>query len=147
MTRKKAIREVLEALDRFDRLARLHNYPGHHGPTELSEAFEALDGARLVLADAMRPRAGALEPVDVPPELLDLPLYAADYRLCKRWSEVFPLWRASYRGVDVMAQVRNAHAWEVSNPERRKVNRARFLNAWLARAQDRQPVKTSNLIF
>jgi hypothetical protein len=72
-----------------------------------------------------------------PAELRDLSLYARDASLCKRWSELFPTWREAYPGVDVLAEVKAAHAWEVANPDRRKVNRPKFLTNWLKRAQDR----------
>lgn len=72
----------------------------------------------------------------VPEDLKELGLYAEDAKLCERWALLLPAWRVSYPGVNIMSEVRKAHAWEVSNPTRKKVNRARFLNNWLARAQD-----------
>jgi len=39
---RKAVGLLLERIDTFDSLARRHNYPGHHGPQELRNAFEAL---------------------------------------------------------------------------------------------------------
>jgi hypothetical protein len=72
-----------------------------------------------------------------PPELASLSLYAKDEKLCKRWPALYPEWRKAYPGVDVLGEVRKAHAWEISNPRRIKKDRARFLAAWLARAQDR----------
>jgi len=74
---------------------------------------------------------------DVPPELADLELYAEDQKLCDRWATLLPVWVKAYPGVDVVAEVRKANAWEVANPEKRKVNRPRFLTNWLSRAQDR----------
>lgn len=82
----------------------------------------------------------AAEPVakfDVPVELVNLTLYCTDARLCRLWHELLPAWRLAYPGVDVMAQVRGAHAWEVANPKKRKVDRPKFLGSWLARAQDK----------
>jgi len=71
-----------------------------------------------------------------PPELADLELYAKDRRLSLRWPALLPAWRIAYPGVDILAEVRKAHAWELSNPAKRKVHRARFLVNWLSRAQD-----------
>ena len=51
--------------------------------------------------------------------------------------ETFLAWKDAYPGVDVMAECRKAAAWEASNPKNRKVNKVRFLNGWLARAQDK----------
>jgi hypothetical protein len=44
----------------------------------------------------------------------------------------------AYPGVDVLAEVHKARAWLESNPSRRKTHGgvARFLNAWMSRAQD-----------
>jgi len=36
--------KLAKTIDRFDDLARKHNYPGAHGPQELRDAFEALQG-------------------------------------------------------------------------------------------------------
>jgi hypothetical protein len=69
--------------------------------------------------------------------LASLSLYAEDEKLCKRWFALYPEWQKAYPGVDVLAEVRKAHAWEISNPRRIKKDRPRFLAAWLARAQDR----------
>ena len=49
--------------------------------------------------------------------------------LMTKWTDAFP-------GVDVTAEIRKAHAWEISNPKRRKKDKVRFLNNWLARQQD-----------
>lgn len=47
-------------------------------------------------------------------------------------------WAAAYPGIDVMAELAKARAWLISNPSRGKTPRGipRYLNAWLARAQD-----------
>lgn len=72
----------------------------------------------------------------VPEDLRGLALYSEDARLCGRWDELKTAWTTAYPGVDVLAEVRKAHAWETANPSRRKVQRARFLSGWLSRAQD-----------
>lgn len=75
--------------------------------------------------------------ISVPEELKGLPLYMADDKLCKRWPELIAAWKVSYPGVNIHAEVSKAHAWEVANPKKRKVDRPRFLNTWLAKEQDR----------
>lgn len=58
-------------------------------------------------------------------------------KLWRDFEELLAGWRKAYPGVDIPREIRKAHAWELSNPEKRKVNRVRFLNSWLARQQDR----------
>lgn len=77
----------------------------------------------------------------VPPDLEGLPLYAEDEKLCRRWAELLPAWRKAYPGIDILAEVRKAHAWEVSNPSRRKTDRPAYLRRWLAREQDKAPAR------
>lgn len=45
-------------------------------------------------------------------------------------------YRKAYPAVDVLAELRKARAWSVSNPTKRKTRRgvAKFLNAWVSRA-------------
>lgn len=77
----------------------------------------------------------------VPEELEGLELYEVDAKLCKRWSSLYAAWQQAYPGLDIMEQVRKAHAWEVSNPSKRKKDRAKYLGNWLGRAQDDWRVK------
>ena len=74
---------------------------------------------------------------EVPDALKDLELYRADSRLCRNWDLLFKAWSLAYPGIDCLQEVKAAHAWEVSNPEKRKKNRPRFLDRWLSRAQDK----------
>ena len=74
---------------------------------------------------------------EIPPELVDLELYAVDEKLCARWPKLFAAWKVAYPGLDIVAEVKRAHAWEVANPKRRKKDRARFIGNWLQRQQDR----------
>lgn len=76
-------------------------------------------------------------PDRVPPELADLPLYREDRKLCARFDELVRAWSQANPRVDVLATIRRAHAWEVSNPRRRKRDRAKFLERWIAREEDR----------
>jgi len=74
----------------------------------------------------------------VPAELQALSLYALDAKLCARWAEVYPLWQETYKGVDILGEIRKAHTWEVCNPDKRKRLRVPFINNWLSRAQESQ---------
>ena len=80
---------------------------------------------------------------EIPSELKGLALYEKDEKLCSQWGGLLPAWKLAYPGVDVVAEVRKAHAWEVSNPQNQKKNRGRFLANWLQRAQD-APRKAGN---
>lgn len=70
----------------------------------------------------------------VPVELRDLPLYARRTALHAEWPVLLAGWRQIYPDLDVLAEVRKAHHWEMINPNRRKRNTARFLNSWLNRS-------------
>ena len=74
---------------------------------------------------------------EIPLELFDLQLYRADPKLCKLWPDFLVAAKAAYPGVDILAEVKKAHAWEVANPSNRKKMRTRFLASWLSRDQDR----------
>lgn len=73
-----------------------------------------------------------------PVELNELPLYAGDKALTHQFYELLKAWTVAFPGVSIMEEVRKAHAWEVANPKKRKVDRPRFLNGWMARVQDRK---------
>jgi hypothetical protein len=75
----------------------------------------------------------------VPPELGALELYRSDQKLIKQLPQLLAAWRTAYPGVNVEAEIRKAHAWEIANPKNRKINRPRFLGNWLNRAQDQGP--------
>jgi hypothetical protein len=45
----------------------------------------------------------------------------------------------AYPALDVPQEILRAEAWLVANPKNRKSDGARYLNGWLARAQDRAP--------
>ncbi len=97
--------------------------------------WNGMEGKRKNVSCAEPAKAPAPAP-PIPPELQDLPLYREDKRLHRKWPELLPAWKAACPGIDVMAQVRRAHAWEVGNPQRRKRNRPRFLTNWMNSAQD-----------
>ena len=49
--------------------------------------------------------------------------------------------RQAYPGVNVIGALKQMRAWSIANPKLRKTKRGmlRFVNSWLARAQDRAP--------
>lgn len=72
-----------------------------------------------------------------PPAVILLPLndgtaYAVSSEQCQQWAGLYP-------AVDVIQQLRNMRGWLDGNPRKRKTRRGilRFVNAWLAREQDR----------
>lgn len=71
----------------------------------------------------------------VPEELRGLRLYETDSKLCARWSEWYESAKQAHPKLDVMAEVRKAHHWEVANPTRRKKQRTRYLTTWLNNAE------------
>lgn len=70
----------------------------------------------------------------IPDELVNLSLYRQDEKLCAGWVEAYAVWRETYKGINVLQEVRKAHAWEICNPTQRKTQRLRFLNNWLSKA-------------
>lgn len=74
-------------------------------------------------------------PNSIPSELQGLELYETDERLIKEWPSLLPTWRDTYPGIDVFAEVKKAHVWEVTHPKNRKRNRPAFLNSWFKKAQ------------
>ncbi len=73
----------------------------------------------------------------IPAELQGLNLYEGDMNLCKKLPTLMIAWKDAFPGVDIIAEIKKAHAWEVSNPTKVKKNRPRFLQNWLSRAQDK----------
>ena len=71
----------------------------------------------------------------VPDDFKDLPLYAQDPKLCAKWDVLKTAWEAAYPGLDILGEVKKAHAWELA--KRPKKNRSAFLQNWLTRAWDR----------
>ena len=71
------------------------------------------------------------------PAAIILPLndgteYPVTEEQCQEWAGLYP-------AVDVMQQLRGMRGWLNANPQKRKTRRGinRFINAWLAREQDR----------
>ncbi len=85
------------------------------------------------------PIEDSTEPEDsdsIPVELKGLDLYEVDSKLCKKLPTLMPAWIEAFPGVDVAAEIKKAHVWELANPTKQKKNRPRFLQNWLNRAQD-----------
>lgn len=76
-------------------------------------------------------------PHEVPEMLKGLALYEANRTLCVKFPDVLPAWREAFPGVDIAMEIKRAHAWEMANPKKRKVDKLRYLNNWLAGQQDR----------
>lgn len=71
-----------------------------------------------------------------PRVLAKFELYAKDLKLCARWDSLRKAWESAYPAVDLLAEMAKAHAWEISNPARRKLDKGRFLTRWFARVQE-----------
>jgi len=76
--------------------------------------------------------------------LRGLMLYEQDTRLLDKFPALLPAWTRSYPGINVSLEIARAHSWEISNPKRRKIDHARFLNSWLSRAQDKSSQGPTN---
>jgi hypothetical protein len=76
------------------------------------------------------------EKCSVPSELTGLELYEVDDKLCSRFEKNMKAWKKAYPFLDVLQEIRKAHAWEMANPKRRKKDRARFIANWLSRADE-----------
>ena len=96
----------------------------------------------LAMVKKQRPSVPGHLPVPVPKELADLELYAEDEKLCGRWHELMQAWKVAYPKLDVVAEVRKAHAWEVCQPIRKK-DRAAFLRRWLNKAYDKFSIRAA----
>lgn len=83
--------------------------------------------------------------MEVPKFIYDLELYAKDEKFVKRVSELIRHWGKTYKHVNVEAEIRKAHTWEVCNPSKRKKDRAKFLNNWLNRADTNNAARSGSL--
>ncbi len=73
--------------------------------------------------------------IDGPTILDGLKLYESNYELREKIGELMDAWKMAYPGIDIKKQILAAHAWEMSNPAKRKTHKARFLNNWMKIAQ------------
>ena len=113
-------------------------YAGKYLARRAADARRKADERARLHPPRKERKASAPPPAEVavPDDLRGLTLYEADKRLCSKWSYLLDEWRNAFPGVNVLNEVRRAHAWEVSNPERQKKDRLRFLYKWLSQAQD-----------
>jgi hypothetical protein len=65
-----------------------------------------------------------------------LKLYEKNYQLREKIGELMDAWKMAYPGINIKKQILAAHAWEMSNPDKRKIHKARFLNNWMKTAQE-----------
>jgi len=71
------------------------------------------------------------------PELLrGLELYEIDTRLLKNYEKNRAAWDKTYPHLNIDTEIRKAHVWEMVNPKRQKDDKARFIAAWLGRADE-----------
>lgn len=64
-------------------------------------------------------------------------LYARDRVLCLNWGKLYQEWQQSCPAVNIMLELRKAHAWQIEDSRRCKIRQAPFLGNWFRRAQDR----------
>lgn len=82
--------------------------------------------------------------IPIPNVIRDLPEYVKDVKLCWGLPAATLAWEKAYPGVNISAEIRRAYAWEMADPRRRKILRLKFLQAWMARSQDRPKSEVSN---
>jgi hypothetical protein len=51
-------------------------------------------------------------------------------------------WEAAYGSCNIQEELKKAAAWLLSNPNRAPRDKARFLNAWFSRQQDRSAIRS-----
>jgi len=75
--------------------------------------------------------------------LFDIQLKDGTAKLCQSIIDKF---KDTYIGIDVMSEIKKAITWMDTNPYRRKTTKGilRYLNSWLARANDNIKVNNSN---
>jgi len=127
MERRDKQKEAMRRL-RASRDVNVSIYPTQPNPTVPNLTTEDKGG------DSSSPPS---EPQPIPPDLTNLSLYCVDKNLCKRFPELLPAWIDAFPGVDIVAEIKAAHAWELASPKNRKVDRPKFLTNWLKRAQDK----------
>lgn len=106
-------------------------------PSEKLEVKDKVKDRSTSTPLAVSQQKALAAPHSIHPCLIGLELYVADEKLKREIWKVDKAWMKAYPGVSLEAEIRSAHAWEMANPSRRKVNRIRFLNGWLSRSQDR----------
>lgn len=137
---KKAKNDATRKKREYRRILRGDSAEKKRGSVEISRAAPRSDLNRSDLKGAERNREKSvrtMEPFTADPDLADLPLYAADPKLNAAWPTFKAAQIQACPGIDILAETRKAHAWEVANPSRQKRNRTAFLARWFSRQQDR----------
>ena len=78
----------------------------------------------------------SIEPQSVSPPVIEIPLVGSkEYSVSQQMVDE---WQKAYPGISVNGELQKMRAWSLSNPAKRKTpgGIARFINAWLAKAQD-----------
>lgn len=86
------------------------------------------------------------EPLQTPDQKAVIYLILNDKTEYPIYSRDIEEWKSLYQSVDIMQELRNMRGWLNSNPERRKTKRGikRFINAWLAKEQDKPKVQKTD---
>lgn len=104
---------------------------------------ERVPGAETSSAPAPREEKKMAQQVEDPADgvVERLPLNSGEYEVTETQAQE---WARLYPAVDVASELRKMRGWLLANPSKRKTKSgiARFANSWLAREQDRGPVKT-----
>lgn len=107
-------------------------------PDSLTPVVLTPDSLTPVTTSCSEPeKTPAHEPPKIHPWLIGLDLYTKDQRLLEGIWKVDKAWMSAFPGVDIGAEIKKAHSWEMANPSKRKIKRIAFLNNWLSRQQDK----------
>lgn len=114
-------------------------------PTPCPQGEDRLSGTETVQRQRQRQKTTSGEPSEKlgsPPDFDGLKLYTDGQQkgikaLWRTWPDLKAATAEAYPGIDLLAELRAAHAWEVANPKKRKTDKVRFLHNWFARAQDK----------
>jgi hypothetical protein len=101
---------------------------GYHGDLlERETEVEAEKETKTELS--VEPQSVSLPLVEVP--ILGGKVYGVNQEMVNEWSRAYP-------AVDVQAELNKMRVWSMSNPTKQKTSTgiARFVNAWLSKAQD-----------
>ena len=79
--------------------------------------------------------------IECPNDFKNLELYSDKtlpgiQALWNKWESVKSAGETAYPGIDIVRELKKAHAWEIANTSKRKTDRLKFLNNWFKRAQD-----------
>jgi hypothetical protein len=117
-----------------------HQFPTSSPPVPHKLRLEQGTGNRELGKELGREDGGppdkSEDPPAIPQELRGLDLYEKDAKLCRELPKLLPAWKDCCPGLDIAAEIRRAHSWELEDPTHRKTKRGAFLGNWLRRSQD-----------